>query len=375
MTPFYLPIIKISRVLTMNRKTTFSILIAAAMAVSCTSGTDRNGIRVIDADLTGRDVKEISLSEVDMLPLEYSEKSIVGGGINGVAQTKDGGYIIASSASNTHRIMQFDKFGRYLRDIGHQGRGPGEFLDISSIFIISDTLYASSFYGKNIVRYLIEDDGYEFLPPISYENLNWGISYIFATDDIPDRYFVKNTYNGTPGYTTPLFTVYDRNWNIVDTCRTKHPEGGFKSSYPISHTGDKVYLSQIFVDTIFVADRNGIRPAFRLDFGKSDYPADIKYDVMKRYEYIQKHPDSRYLLHNASLVTDDKAYLCLPSARALYLMVYDINDNKSSFYRILDEDREQAGLYWMFRDNEGKVKGVFTSSRQDNPVICDLSAL
>lgn len=375
MTPFYLPIIKISRVLTMNRKTTFSILIAAAMAVSCTSGTDRNGIRVIDADLTGRDVKEISLSEVDMLPLEYSEKSIVGGGINGVAQTKDGGYIIASSASNTHRIMQFDKFGRYLRDIGHQGRGPGEFLDISSIFIISDTLYASSFYGKNIVRYLIEDDGYEFLPPISYENLNWGISYIFATDDIPDRYFVKNTYNGTPGYTTPLFTVYDRNWNIVDTCRTKHPEGGFKSSYPISHTGDKVYLSQIFVDTIFVADRNGIRPAFRLDFGKSDYPADIKYDVMKRYEYIQKHPDSRYLLHNASLVTDDKAYLCLPSARALYLMVYDINDNKSSFYRILDEDREQAGLYWMFRDNEGKVKGVFTSSRQDNPVICDLSVL
>lgn len=60
----------------MNRKTTFSILIAAAMAVSCTSGTDRNGIRVIDADLTGLDVKEISLSEMNMLPLEYSEKAL-----------------------------------------------------------------------------------------------------------------------------------------------------------------------------------------------------------------------------------------------------------------------------------------------------------
>lgn len=96
---------------------------------------------------------------------------------------------------------------------------------------------------------------------------------------------------------------------------------------------------------------------------------------MKRYKYLQKHPDSRYLLHNASLVTDDKAYLCLLSARALYLMVYDINGSKSSFYRILDEDGEPAGLYWMFRDNEGKVRGVFTSARQDNPVICDLSAL
>ncbi len=374
MTPFYLPIIKISRVLTMNRKTTFSILIAAAMAVSCTSGTDRNGIRVIDADLTGLDVKEISLSEMNMLPLEYSEKSIVGG-INGIVQTDDGGYIIASSASNTHRIMQFDKSGRYLRDIGHQGRGPGEFLDISSIFIISDTLYTSSFYGKNIVRYLIEDDGYEFLPPISCENLNWGISYIFATDDIPDRYFVKNTYNGTPGYTTPLFTVYDRNWNIVDTCRTKHPEGGFKSSFPISHTGDKVYLSQIFVDTIFVADNSGIYPAFRLDFGKSDYPKSIKYDGMKRFEYLQEHPDAQYLLHIASLINGEKAYLCLSSASSFYIMMYNLKKDESTFYRILDENGETASMLYMFTAADGKTKGIFTSSRLENPVICDLSVL
>lgn len=356
----------------MKRLTT--ILAAVAIILSCAERTTSDGIRVIDADLTGKKVTDILLAEQKTLPLEFSEESIIGR-IEGIVQTEDGGYIIASSASNTHRIMQFDKSGRYLRDIGHQGRGPGEFLDVNSIFMLYDTLHVNSFYGKNILRYLIADNGGEALAPISYENLNWGISYIFATDDIPDRYFVKNTYNGTPGWNTPLFTVYDHDWNIVDTCMTPHQEGGFNAPFPISHAGDKVYLSQIFVDTIFVVDRNGIRPAFRLDFGKSDYPADIKYDVMKRYEYIQKHPDSRYLLHNASLVTDDKAYLCLPSARAMYLMVYGINDNKSSFYRILDEDREQAGLYWMFRDNEGKVKGVFTSSRQDNPVICDLSAL
>lgn len=358
----------------MRLSTAIVILTAAVSVISCTSGTDLNGIRVIDADLTGKKVTDILLAEQKTLPLEFSEESIIGR-IEGIVQTEDGGYIIASSAASTHRLMQFDRSGQYLRDIGHQGRGPGEFLDVNSIFMLYDTLHVSSFYGKNILRYLITEDGYEALPSFGYENLKWGISGILATGDIPDRYFVKNTYNGTPGWNTPLFTVYDHDWNIVDTCMTPHQEGGFNAPFPISHAGDKVYLSQIFVDTIFVADRNGIRPAFRLDFGKSDYPADIKYDVMKRYEYIQKHPDSRYLLHNASLVTDDKAYLCLPSARAMYLMVYDINGSKSSFYRILDEDGEQAGLYWMFRDNEGKVMGVFTSARQDNPVICDLSAL
>lgn len=356
----------------MKRLTT--ILAAVAIILSCAERTTSDGIRVIDADLTGKKVTDILLAEQKTLPLEFSEESIIGR-IEGIVQTEDGGYIIASSAASTHRLMQFDRSGQYLRDIGHQGRGPGEFLDVNSIFMLYDTLHVSSFYGKNILRYLITEDGYEALPSFGYENLKWGISGILATGDIPDRYFVKNTYNGTPGWNTPLFTVYDHDWNIVDTCMTPHQEGGFNAPFPISHAGDKVYLSQIFVDTIFVADRNGIRPAFRLDFGKSDYPADIKYDVMKRYEYIQKHPDSRYLLHNASLVTDDKAYLCLLSARALYLMVYDINGSKSSFYRILDEDGEPAGLYWMFRDNEGKVMGVFTSARQDNPVICDLSAL
>lgn len=88
----------------MRLYTAIVILTAAVSVISCTSGTGLNGIRVIDADLTGLDVKEISLSEMNMLPLEYSEKSIVGD-IKGIVQTDDGGYIIASSASNTHRIM------------------------------------------------------------------------------------------------------------------------------------------------------------------------------------------------------------------------------------------------------------------------------
>lgn len=255
----------------MRLSTAIVILTAAVSVISCTSGTGLNGIRVIDADLTGKKVTDILLAEQKTLPLEFSEESIIGR-IEGIVQTEDGGYIIASSAASTHRLMQFDRSGQYLRDIGHQGRGPGEFLDVNSIFMLYDTLHVSSFYGKNILRYLITEDGYEALPSFGYENLKWGISGILATGDIPDRYFVKNTYNGTPGWNTPLFTVYDHDWNIVDTCMTPHQEGGFNAPFPISHAGDKVYLSQIFVDTIFVADRNGIRPAFRLDFGKSDYP-------------------------------------------------------------------------------------------------------
>ena len=163
--------------------------------------------------------------------------------------------------------MYFDSEGQYICDISHQGRGPGEFLDVSSIFMTGDTLTVASFYNKEkLLRYLITPEGYEPISGVPIKQLDWSISKIFATPDIPGRYFVKNTWNGTPGYTTPLFTIYDEDWNIVDTCRTKHPEGGYASSYPISHAGDRIYLNQAFSDTIYVAYNDRIDPALIIDF-------------------------------------------------------------------------------------------------------------
>ena len=186
---------------------------------------------------------------------------------------------------------------------------------------------------------------------------------------------MKNTWNGTPGWTTPLFTIYDKDWNIVDTCRTKHPEGGFASPYPISRAGDRIYLNQAFSDTIYVAYNDRIDPALIIDFGQSDYPADIKYDVLKRFEFTKEHPDAHYLIHNGSLITEDKAYLYLSSGHGPYFLVYDMNDGSSTFYRIMDEDGEPALMFYIFASPDGRVKGTFQSVSEENSSIYDLSSL
>ena len=338
------------------------IMAAAAIIFSCTDRdrTTSDGIRVIDADLTGKEVIELNLADLKKTALEYSDESIIGYATNFLQAPH--GYILKSSSGNTVRLMYFDREGQYICDISHQGRGPGEFLDVSSIYMTGDTLTVASFYDKEkLLRYLITPDGYEPLAGVPIKQLNWGISKIFSTPDIPGRYFVKNTWNGTPGWTTPLFTIYDKDWNIVDTCRTKHPEGGFASPY--------------FSDTIYVAYNDRIDPALIIDFGQSDYPADIKYDVMKRFEFTKEHPDAHYLIHNGSLITEDKAYLYLSSGHGPYFLVYDMNDGSSTFYRIMDEDGEPALMFYIFASPDGRVKGTFQSVSEENYSIYDLSSL
>ena len=241
------------------------ILAAAAIIFSCTNRTTSDGIRVIDADLTGKEITDISLADLDKTVLEFSEKSIIGG-IKDMVCTDDGGYIIASGTAGNYRLMQFDRDGRYIRDISHQGRGPGEYLNITSIFmlfLLGDTLNVGSFQGFNhsLQRYIISPDGYSVIPGTESGDIKYGIIYMTAVSDIPGRYIVKHIWNGTPGFSTPLYGIYDREWNVVDTSEVKFPAGGYSTAFPFSHVDRSIYMAFIGSDTIYRADGERITPA------------------------------------------------------------------------------------------------------------------
>ena len=341
------------------------ILAAAAIIFSCTNRTTSDGIRVIDADLTGKEITDISLADLDKTVLEFSEKSIIGG-IKDMVCTDDGGYIIASGTAGNYRL--------------HQGRGPGEYLNITSIFMLGDTLNVGSFQGFNhsLQRYIITPGGYTVIPGTESGDIKHGIIYMTATPDIPGRYIVKHIWNGTPGFSTPLYGIYDREWNVVDTSEVKFPAGGYSTAFPFSHVDRSIYMAFIGSDTIYRADGERITPAIIYDFGQSGLPADIKYNFANRFEYNRSHPDdSTHLFHNCSLISEDKVYACMSTASSVLIMVHDLRSGKSKFYRILGEDGEPAGLYYMFNAPDGRSYGIFMPSgkSEQNPAVYDISLL
>ena len=192
---------------------------------------------------------------------------------------------------------------------------------------------------------------------------------------------MKNTWNGTPGWTTPLFTIYDKDWNIVDTCRTKHPEGGFASPYPISRAGDRIYLNQAFSDTIYVANNDRIDPALIIDFGQSDYPADIKYDVMKRFEFTKEHPDaaSRRSLPDTQRLADNRGQgIPLPQFRTRTVLS-GIRHEQWFLYILQDNGRGRGARSYVLhiripgRQGQGHLpvrqRGEFLNLRPLHPIV------
>ena len=82
------------------------IMAAAAIIYSCTDRTTSDGIRVIDADLTGKEVIELNLADLEKTVLEYSEKSMIGYATDVVLAPHC--YILKSNSGNAVRLMYFD---------------------------------------------------------------------------------------------------------------------------------------------------------------------------------------------------------------------------------------------------------------------------
>lgn len=350
-------------------------IIVMILSVSCTSSSISDNVRVINADITNKEIVNVSLSELDKTTLEVSAECMIGS-IKDMVWTKYG-YIIAARTGGVYRLMYFGLDGQYVCDIGHQGRGPNEFLNINSIFMFNDTLNVYSFFNQSILRYVIAQNEYTPLPPINIKDIKNGIIYMSATPEIPDRYIVKHILNGTPGHTTPLYGIYDRKWNLVDTSDVKYPAGGYSTLFPISIVDKCMYMAFIGSDTVFKTDGNHIIPSIIYNLGRSNLPADCKYNLVKRREFFDAHPnDSIHLFHNGTLVSKNKIYTYLSTANSPFIMVNDISDGESTFYRILNKNGEPAELLYMINTPEGEVYGIFMQhSVEDNPAIFNLSSL
>ncbi|MCG8309682.1 MAG: 6-bladed beta-propeller, partial [Cytophagales bacterium] len=53
--------------------------------------------------------------------------------------------------SSTHRLLLFTKKGKFIRQIGKKGKGPGEYLLIFDFVAISDTIFISSSGKRSLI--------------------------------------------------------------------------------------------------------------------------------------------------------------------------------------------------------------------------------
>jgi len=241
------------------------------------------------------------------IPLETNPHSIIGGNPH-FEFTAD--YIFVADAPYG-KLLQFDKTGKFIRQIGANGRGPGEYIAASSfcvdqhnekIFIKSCwskcTILEFGFDGKYIQSFDLpwESNGFLVLDSLGFvfEVADYSPSASGVIPGIRDYSYLENNLIITDFKFNPLFKVRRhlmRESNL----------GG--SSIAFYYHNNELRFQQFGVDTLYILKVNKLEPFAVFNLGKNKMDPNIKFsgsntEIEEKLREIEKKISIRRIAEN-----------------------------------------------------------------------------
>jgi len=176
------------------------------------------------------------------------------------------------SAGSRRNYYVFDRNGKFLNPIGTIGKGSGEYLLASDVFLNQDkpTIFIADF--RSILEYEFNGNfvGSFQKPRLDGETL-WDCSYVGGNLFVGQFY-----YDGKCKY---KYALFDRNGNIIKGFpshyffnRDRESASTFERALKPARVDDRMYLMDYVNDTIYCLTNAALQPAYIFDFGKYSYP-------------------------------------------------------------------------------------------------------
>jgi hypothetical protein len=180
-------------------------------------------------------VREVIFSDTD---------EVILGRTAGIVVDKDGRVYVGDQHANTVHV--FDSDGFYLRQIGRQGEGPGEFLNILDIQI-----------GDNFLHVQCNLQGVIHAFSLDNFELVYTTSLLFGSDQLeelsgwsPNIAFIKNDETYLVQFYRPIFEISDDNRS--QRLYTVSNEGDLNSDLLLEMHWGGEYLTDINIPTVLV---------------------------------------------------------------------------------------------------------------------------
>lgn len=309
----------------------FRFLVINTACLCFAFGCGKSDSNVYSIDVSDEVCRRVSVTAYDSLKLETTDESLVYS--VGDIIPFHGGYLIPGR----EKVLYFLKDGSYVARVGQKGRGPGEYLDVSSCYVYQDTVHIYSFSGKDIHKYVLKEGDFLSSGDVKIPD-TLSFSRVLQSDLYPDRYFVVNTYRGIGGV-VPNVSILDMNFKRLCSSVSCVKDGGMQWNYPFSSTADGVYFSEYVTYTLTELKSDAIDETRRFDFGLNNYPDKyVNYtNSLEAIEYF-KTQDA----WNKTFVTiikryGDSLYIMLSSGR---LAKYNLINGKSEVVRFMKNSAE-----------------------------------
>jgi hypothetical protein len=252
-----------------------SILIILVLSVYCSSGNKNinTDIKILKLPKSGKEMLMTSsfADTVIYIPLEKTAKSLIDD-IESIWMN-DSVILIESK----HELLMFNLNGKFIRQIGKKGRGPGEYGGIFSFVVARDTIYLSSPGRRGFLRYTLDGTFCDEVI-LKYEPV------CFSTT-ADEKLAVFNEFDGK-------VYVYNNGFNMPDTIVVEYgvselrlirsAMGGAPLTTCFQKTSSGLLFNDYLNDTVWNITGNKKEPVFILDTKDKLLPWDkqIEYYTM-----------------------------------------------------------------------------------------------
>ncbi len=286
------------------------ILVSMFFLASCSSGG--NSLPAVDVfdKATSGNVVQVPLADI-CSSVEKIRIAEVPGNVQKVVETPDHYYI--TYANNV--VHQYDRSGKFIQNIGNNGRGPGEYLSPRCInFLPDSSLYIFDYYTQKILKYSTggkhlsskEIMDYEFIIAGSVENN--GKLYFFTNGNYTNIEYAE--YNPA-----------DDSFKKLNKANRTMVEGECLMGKVFTFGKEPLYMYNVFNDTLFTFNNNVFdgKMLLRADdlkftFGELASIENFKSVTASRINFNSMNVSDSYLFINYSIsegMKKGKSYLAL----------------------------------------------------------------
>lgn len=256
-------------------------LICFTVTFSCCTQPAKQGVELaqinIDPDQVENfiDISPMLDDSIEIIPLETTDECLLSN-IERLIFYKGHFYILDEPRRN---IFVFDEAGRFVRKIGKQGSGPGEYSSILFFDIIGDSIFVSSKLGFKCFVYNLTTG--ELIKDFFHE-----VSHVDGFSLDKSVYFITN-YEKVDKGNFNLCRLDLSNEKVVDKFMPfDNKQSKFKNFGLADYVclyKDSAYVILPYNDTIYQVTKEEVTPMYKVHFTTRNLPEDMQpIDVKSR---------------------------------------------------------------------------------------------
>lgn len=282
----------------------------------------------IEKNLT--DTKSIPLSSIgkqlEYIPLETNPNCMLQS-IQHISFNEDFMFI-----ADYTKILQFDRKGKFLKQIGANGRGPGEYYGITGFCVDQKNkkLLVNSYNGRKILEYDFDGSYTKSIdqPWRSYQFIVYDTTgFIFHfTNDNDSTVYSKYNFYITDHELNPIYKIkrcFIRKSNIA------------AREIPLYYFHNTLHFKQYTVDTLYTLENEKPKPYAIFRLGKSKLDPNIMFDgrnpnvaemikeIANYFEISKILETENYLFTNIAFGVADSSKHCIFNKQSAETMIIE----------------------------------------------------